>query len=79
MSLAKGYKKLVGGETSPSGLPTLFGIIPYRFPTTTELTGLGPLLDALVCRTSWNSPLTLIYRDEVLKGGKERLWGYINE
>ena len=48
--LAKGHREIVGGETSLSGLPALFGTVPCRFPAAVEISGLGPLSDALVAR-----------------------------
>ncbi|KIN05310.1 hypothetical protein OIDMADRAFT_87584, partial [Oidiodendron maius Zn] len=51
---------------TPSGLANRYGAIPYRFPAAVELTGLGPLSDALVYRRRWDSLQVLLERDTML-------------
>lgn len=75
--LSRGHREMVGGETSPSGLPALFGTVPYRFPAAAEISGLGPLSDALVARIRWDSPLALLHRDKMLLSSKEDMWNYV--
>jgi hypothetical protein len=48
--LADSHRDLTAPRATPSGLANMYGRIPYRFPAAVELTGLGPLSDALVCR-----------------------------
>ncbi len=52
--------------SSPSGHTSHYGTIPYRFPGAVELTGLGALSDALVCRRRWDAGPVLLDRDVVL-------------
>ena len=68
--LSAAHRDLVAAARSPSGFASHYGVIPYRFPAAVELTGLGPLSDALVCRRKWTSPAVLEERDRVL-GPKE--------
>lgn len=77
--LAKGHREMARGETSPSGLPALFGTVPYQFPAAIEISGLGPLSDALVARIKWNSPLVLLHRDKMLASSKEEMWKYVSD
>jgi hypothetical protein len=44
------HRDLIKQPISPSGYPNMYGAIPYRFPETVVLTGLGALSDALVGR-----------------------------
>jgi hypothetical protein len=64
--LAKVHRDLTKQPISPSGYPNMYGAIPYRFPGTVVLTGLGALSDALVGRRRWDDPAVLRERDIVL-------------
>jgi hypothetical protein len=64
--LTKAHRDLTKPLTSPSGYSNMYGAIPYRFPGTVVLTGLGPLSDALVGRRRWDDPAVLRERDIVL-------------
>ena len=49
-ALSASHRDLSSPERTPSGLPNMYGSIPYRFPAAVELGGLGALSDALVGR-----------------------------
>jgi hypothetical protein len=72
------YRDLVSLVASPSGLTHRFGAPPYRFLAAVELTGLGALSDALVCRRRWSSPAVTMERDTLLCGGREAFWHATN-
>ena len=48
--LSSAHRDMVSPVATPSGLANRYGAILYKFPPSVEITGLGPLLDALVCR-----------------------------
>jgi hypothetical protein len=54
--LAAAHRNLTPGPSSPSGLHNMFGNVPYVFPAALQVTGLGPISDALVGRTRWDDP-----------------------
>lgn len=54
--LHNAHVRMLAGPTSPSGFPNIFGAISSRFPASVEITGLGGVSDALVCRLPWDSP-----------------------
>ena len=54
--LATAHRDGVAARSSPSGLANRYGKIPFRFPATTELTGVSAISDAIVGRRQWRSP-----------------------
>lgn len=68
---------MVSPKATPSGLANRYGAIPYRFPAATEISGLGPLSDALVCRRRWDSPLVMRDRDILLCGDAGQRHAYL--
>ncbi|MCJ1264258.1 hypothetical protein MMC22_004129 [Lobaria immixta] len=62
--LERPFRTHAGSIISPTDLP-------YRFPPTVPLTGLGALSDVLVCRHRWDNPMALDERDLVLGVGSE--------
>jgi hypothetical protein len=62
-----------------SGFSNIFGAIPYKFPVSTEVIGLGVLSDALVCRLKWDSPRVLRERDLLLKTPSKASARFIRE
>ncbi|PYI34400.1 hypothetical protein BP00DRAFT_336966 [Aspergillus indologenus CBS 114.80] len=64
--LAAAHRDLVPGPTSPSGLANRYSIVPYTFPATLQLTGLGAISDALVGRVKWTNPAVLLELNELV-------------
>lgn len=64
--IARAHKNLETPPCSPSGFANHYGKLPYCFPGSVPLTGLGPLSDALVGRQRWDSPTVSRERDQVL-------------
>ena len=54
--LAVAHRDGVAARCSPSGLANRYGKIPFRFPATTEVTGVSAISDAIVGRRQWSSP-----------------------
>ena len=54
--LATAHREGVAARSSPSGLANRYGEIPFRFPATTEITGISAISDAIVGRRQWPSP-----------------------
>ena len=57
--LSAAHRDLVLGPTSPSGLHNMFSSVPYAFPASVPLAGLGPISDALIGRVRWDNPSVL--------------------
>lgn len=53
--LAKAHRNQEAPPSSPSGHGHHYRVTPYAFPAGVQLTGLGALSDALVCRQQWTS------------------------
>jgi hypothetical protein len=75
--LSNAHRDMVSPSATPSGLANRYGAIPYKFPAAVEITGLGPLSDALVCRRRWDSALVLRDRDILLSGSREEAGKYV--
>ena len=75
--LAHAHRDMVSPRATPSGLANRYGAIPYRFPAATEISGLGPLSDALVCRRRWDSPLVMRDREILLCGDASQRHAYL--
>lgn len=61
--ISRSHRYLKKPPCSPSGFANHYGSIPYRFPPSMPLSGLGALFDTLDCRHRWDSPLALKKRD----------------
>jgi hypothetical protein len=77
--LSDSHRDMVSPQATPSGLANRYGVIPYKFPAAVEITGLGPLSDALVCRRRWDSALVLRDRDILLCGDREQASEYVRQ
>jgi hypothetical protein len=66
IKLAETYRDLLLIKNIPSGLFNRYGKIPYAFPVTIAISGLGMLSDAIVCRVKWNDLSVLHERDIML-------------
>jgi hypothetical protein len=75
--LAESHRDMVSPRATPSGLANRYGAPPYRFPAAVEVTGLGPLSDALVCRRRWDSHFVLRDRDIMLRGDRAQAEAYV--
>lgn len=75
--LSSAHRDMVSPVATPSGLANRYGAIPYRFPASVEIGGLGALSDALVCRRRWDSLAVIKDRDLLLGGDTERVSAYI--
>ena len=76
--LSIAHRDLVPPVATPSGQKHRFEMPSSRFPAAVELTGLGALSDALVCRRRWSSPAVIKERDMLLCSGKEAFWHTVN-
>src|SRR5205085_9550965 len=52
--LSVAHRDMVAARRSPSGLANRYGAIPFAFPASVLLEGLGALSSALVCRQRHN-------------------------
>jgi hypothetical protein len=52
--LSKAHRDMTAPPVTPSGLPYLFGKLPYKFPAAIQLIGGSPVQDALVGRKKWS-------------------------
>ena len=77
--LSVAHRDLISPKATPSGLANRYGAIPYRFPAAVEVSGLGALSDALVCRRRWDSPAVVEERDMMLCGRVEAVEEYIRK
>ncbi|CAM6002997.1 unnamed protein product [Sphagnum balticum] len=77
--LAAAHRDMTSPAATPSGLANRYGAIPYKFPAAVEVTGLGALSDALVCRRRWDSPQVLRDRDIMLLGSREEADKYLKK
>lgn len=77
--LAISHRDLEAPRSTPSGLANRYGAIPYRFPAAVELTGLGALSDALVCRRRWTSAAVLRERDILLGADRDAAAQFISQ
>ena len=75
--LAASHRDFTAPKATPSGLPNRYGAIPYRFPASVELCGLGAVSDALVCRRRWSSPAVLAERDVLLGSDRAKAHEFI--
>jgi len=75
--LATAHRDFTAPRATPSGLPNRYGAIPYRFPASVELCGLGGISDALVCRRRWSSPAVLAERDLLLGSDRGKARAFI--
>lgn len=64
--LAKAYRNRDAPPSSPSGHGHHYGVILCAFPAEVQLTGLGALSDALVCRQQYTSVHMCMERDIML-------------
>ena len=59
------YRDFTAPPMHPSGSRGQ-ALIPYRFPASVQITGLGALSDAIVCKERWDAFATNRERDIVL-------------
>jgi hypothetical protein len=69
--IADAHRSLVAAPRSPSGKPNIYGGIPYRFAASLPLILQSPLSNALVGRTRWDMPDTVMERNLVLGSNEE--------
>ena len=75
--ISRSHRDLVAPVVTPSGHPNRYGVIPWRFPGSVELTGISALSDALVGRRRWSSPAALAERDIILGSNQATFDSYI--
>ena len=75
--LSTAHRDLVSPLATPSGLANRYGSPPYRFPAAVELSGLGPLSDALVCQRRWCSPAVTAERNVLLCSDARYFWQFV--
>ncbi len=51
--LATAHRDMMAPLNTPSGHPTRYGAVPFRFPAATELMNVSAISDALVGRRTW--------------------------
>jgi hypothetical protein len=57
---------MVAAKFSPSRFPNRYGVIPFAFPTTVGLSGLGAISDALVCRRHNEPAMPAVLEDKMV-------------
>lgn len=77
--LSEAHRDMTAPKATPSGLANMYGAIPYRFPAAVEVTGLGAISDALVCRRRWDSVHVLRERSILLGNDLDIKLQYIRE
>jgi len=75
--ISRSHRDLVAPVVTPSGHPNRYGVIPWRFPGSVELTGISALSDALVGHRRWSSPAALAERDIILGSNQAMFDSYI--
>ena len=75
--LAAAHAAFTPGPTSPSGHPNKYARIPYPFPASVHLDGLGHVSDALVCRSRWDNGAVLQDAKLLLFGSLDEVESYI--
>ena len=75
--LSAAHRDLTSPKATPSGLANRYRAILYRFLAAVELSRLGALSDALVCRRWWNSPAVISERDAMLCSSPEAFKEYV--
>jgi len=68
--LSESHRDMTSPFKTPSGLSNRYGKIPYQFPASTLLNGLGSLSSALNCQARWNDLGVLNERYRLLKGNR---------
>jgi hypothetical protein len=63
--LNEAHRDLRAASRTPPGLANNYGVIPDAFPAAVELTGLGALSDAAVCRVKHNKPSAISNEETV--------------
>lgn len=76
--LSQAHRDLVSGPATPSGLANRYGDIPYAFPAAVQLTGLGPISDALVGRIRHDNATVVSLKQRLLTGGSAFRDTYLN-
>jgi hypothetical protein len=77
--IADAHRSLVAAPRSPSGKPNIYGGIPYRFAASLPLILESPLSNALVGRTRWDMPDTVIERNLVLGSNEEAYNNFLHD
>jgi len=77
--LSAAHRDMVAARLSPSGLPNRYGAIPFAFPAAVELTGLGALSDALVCRRRHDRYAVLAEKRCLLTGSEAEVGAYLDQ
>ena len=75
--ISRSHCDLVAPVVTPSGHPNRYGVIPWRFPGSVELTGISALSDTLVGHQRWSSPAVLAERDIILGSNQAMFDSYI--
>ena len=68
--LSEAHRDMVAPPRTPSGLANKYAIIPYRFPASVRLQGLGPVSDALVGQRKWTDP-EVIQEQQIIFGNPD--------
>jgi len=66
--LSAAHHDLVPGLSSSFTLHNMFGTPSYSFSVAVQLTGLGPISDALVGRVCWTNPTVISHLRDLLSG-----------
>lgn len=77
--LSEAHRDMTALRATPSRLANMYGAIPYRFPAAVEITGLGAISDALVCRRRWDSVQVLRERGILLGNDMDAKLQYIRD
>jgi hypothetical protein len=62
-----------------SGLFNRYNKVPYAFPVTVTISGLGMLSDTIICRAKWNNPGILYERNVMLGDNRQITQEYITK
>lgn len=77
--ISRAHRRLERPPSTPTGTSNTYEGLPYKFPPTVQLCGLGPLSDALMGRRGWDDPEVLSERDLVLAPDADRMHDYLRE
>jgi hypothetical protein len=77
--LSVAHRDMVAARLSPSGLPNRYGAIPFAFPASVQLEGLGALSGALVCRQRHDNYAVVSEKKLLLTGTRAEMDSYLEK
>ena len=70
---------MIAARLSPSGLANRYGAIPFAFPASVQLEGLGALSGVLVCRQCHDKYAVVLEKRLLLTGTRAEVDSYLEK